>query len=137
MERAKALMVEHAIRHLPVLRGDQLVGILTERDVRLIETLDGVDPRLITVSDAMATEVYSVSPETPLEMVAAEMAEHKYGSAVVMRGPAIVGVFTTVDASRALAELLRSTGERDSKRLPEPPTPVGANGGASRRSASP
>jgi acetoin utilization protein AcuB len=33
------------------------------------------------------------------------MAEHKYGSAVVMEGNQVVGIFTTVDACRALAEL--------------------------------
>jgi acetoin utilization protein AcuB len=104
--RAKNLMQEHGIRHLPVLRGRQLVGMLTDRDVELVALLDDIDRRLVTVSDAMSTSVYSVAPETPLEAVAEEMASRKYGSAVVMRGHEVVGIFTTVDACRALASVL-------------------------------
>jgi acetoin utilization protein AcuB len=107
LARAKAVMLEHDIRHLPVLHGGRLVGMVTERDVNLVETLDDVDPRLVTVSDAMTTSVYAVTPETSLEQVASEMADRKYGSAIVMRGHEVVGIFTTVDACRALASLLR------------------------------
>jgi acetoin utilization protein AcuB len=107
LARAQAVMQEHGIRHLPVLHGGRLVGMVTDRDVQLVETLDEIDPQLVTVSDAMSQAVYSVSPETPLEMVASTMAEHKYGSAVVMRGRDVAGIFTTVDACRALASLLR------------------------------
>jgi acetoin utilization protein AcuB len=106
LARAESVMREHDIRHLPVLHGGHLVGIVTERDVRLVETLDDIDPGLITVSDAMSQSVYAVSPDTPLKTVAAEMAAHKYGAAVVMRGRDIVGIFTTVDACRALASLV-------------------------------
>jgi acetoin utilization protein AcuB len=47
-----------------------------------------------------------VGPRTSLAKVAATMAEHKYGSAVVMEKNRVVGMFTTVDALRALAETL-------------------------------
>ncbi len=107
LARANAVMQEHGIRHLPVLHGGRLAGIVTDRDVNLVETLDDVDPRLVTVSDAMSTSVYSVAPDTPLGQVAAEMAVHKYGSAVVMQSRDVVGIFTTVDACRALAALLQ------------------------------
>jgi acetoin utilization protein AcuB len=46
--------------------------------------------------------VYTVQPETPLLDVAAAMADHKYGCAVVTEGHHVVGIFTTVDALRAL-----------------------------------
>ncbi len=106
LARAKEVMREHDIRHLPVLHGGRLVGIVTDRDVHLVETLEDVDPRLITVSDAMSTSVYAVASDTPLREVAREMAKHKYGSAVVMRHHDVVGIFTTVDACRALANFL-------------------------------
>jgi acetoin utilization protein AcuB len=105
LSRAMAVMRDHGIRHLPVLHGGQLVGILSERDVRLVDTLQDVDPELVTVSDVMETEVYSVTPDTPLKRVVAEMAAHKYGSAIVMQGHAVVGIFTTVDACEALSGL--------------------------------
>ena len=108
LSRAHAMMGEHGIRHLPVLHGGKLMGMLTERDLRLVESLTGVDPTKVKVEDAMSTVVYSVAPETPLDEVVATMGEHKYGSAVVMQNQKVVGIFTTVDACRALAELLKT-----------------------------
>ena len=105
---AHAMMREHGIRHLPVLHGGALRGILTERDLRLVESLAGVDPTKVKVEDAMSTVVYSVAPETPLDEVVSTMGEHKYGSAVVMQNQKVVGIFTTVDVCRALAELLHT-----------------------------
>lgn len=106
LSRAHAAMSEHRIRHLPVLHGGHLVGMLTERDVALIETLKNVDPTKMTVEDAMSSEVYSVSPDSLLDEVATEMASKKYGSAVVLQNNHVVGILTTVDICRALAELL-------------------------------
>ncbi|HXU73485.1 MAG TPA: CBS domain-containing protein [Polyangia bacterium] len=99
------LMREHKIRHLPVLRGGRLVGILSERDVALISGLPTVDPAVVPVEDAMSEEVYTVAGDTPLDEVAATMAANKYGSALVVDPRNhIVGVFTTIDALHALAD---------------------------------
>ena len=103
---AHAMMREHAIRHLPVLHGGKLVGLVTERDARLVESLKDVDARQVTVEDAMSQAVYVVAPDAPLADVAHEMAAHKYGSAVIMDKGKVVGIFTTVDACRALSALL-------------------------------
>lgn len=108
LSRAHTMMREHGIRHLPVLHGGKLMGILTDRDLRLVESLAGVDPTKVTVEDAMSTFVYAVSPETPLDEVVGTMGEAKYGSAVVMQNDKVVGIFTTVDACRAFAELLQT-----------------------------
>lgn len=107
LSRAHKMMRDHHIRHLPVLQGGKLIGILTDRDLHLIETLRDVDPEAVTVEDAMSQMPYSVKPETPLDEVAAEMADHKYGCAVILQNDKVVGVLTTVDICRALAELLR------------------------------
>jgi acetoin utilization protein AcuB len=96
------------IRHLPVLEGGKLVGILSQRDALLVETLRDVDPAKVAVEDAMTIDVYLVSPDTPLGEVASAMAEHKYGCAVVMSGTLLAGIFTTVDALRALMVLAQS-----------------------------
>jgi acetoin utilization protein AcuB len=106
------MMRDNRIRHLPVLHGGKLVGVITDRDIHLIETLSDVEPTLVTVSDAMTASVYAVNPETPLEEVAQRMAEHKYGSAVVIERGKVVGIFTTVDACRALASRLASPPDR-------------------------
>jgi acetoin utilization protein AcuB len=102
---ASELMRKHKIRHLPVLRGGSIVGILSQRDVALISGLPQVDPAEVPVEDAMSEEVYSVRPETPLAEVAATMAAHKYGAALVVgERDRVVGVFTTIDALHALAD---------------------------------
>ena len=108
LARAHALMREHRIRHLPVLDGGQLVGVLSDRDLHLIETLKDVDPQLLLVDEAMSTEVFAVSPDAPLDDVSRSMAEHKYGCAVVLQNHHVVGIFTTVDVCRALSELLQT-----------------------------
>lgn len=104
---AHQMMREHRIRHLPVLAGGRLVGLLSERDLALIETLHSVDPDITLAEEAMTQAPYAVASDTPLDEVAATMAEQRYGSAVVMDHDKIVGVFTTTDALQALVELLR------------------------------
>lgn len=104
---AHQLMRQKDIRHLPVLRGGQIVGVVSVRDLHLVETFPGVDEDQILVEEAMSQDVYAVSRHTPLADVAREMASRKLGSAVVLEGKKVVGVFTTVDALRALADCLR------------------------------
>ncbi len=112
ISRAHAVMREHRIRHLPVLSGGRLMGVVSERDLHIMETIAGVDPRQVGVNEAMSTVVYAVPPETPLDEVAREMAEHRYGCVVVMEHERVVGIFTTVDLARALAELLHGRPHR-------------------------
>lgn len=101
---AHRMMREHRIRHLPVLDGSKLVGLVSDRDLHLAETLQDVDSERVPVEDAMTPSPYAIAPSTPVAVVAREMADHKFGSAVVMEGSKIVGVFTATDALHALAE---------------------------------
>lgn len=106
LERAHAVMRAYRVRHLPVLRGGALVGIVSQRDLMLIETLPGVRPGEVPVEDAMTTDVYLVGPRTPVAVVATRMADRKLGSAIVVEDGRVVGVFTVTDACRALARLM-------------------------------
>lgn len=108
LEVAHKMLREYQIRHLPVLEGGKLLGILSDRDLNLIESLKDVDPSKVLVEEAMSQEVYSVSPDASLDEVVLEMASKKYGSAVVMQNNKVVGIFTTVDALRTLGELLHT-----------------------------
>jgi len=102
------MMREHNIRHLPVLRGAKIVGLVSDRDLNTLETLKDVDPHKVLVSEAMTEDPYLVSPDAALDEVVSTMADRKYGSAVVMQHDKVVGIFTTVDACRAFADLLHS-----------------------------
>ncbi len=108
MSVAHRLMREQHIRHLPVLHQGKLVGVVTDRDLRLVETLSDVDPTKVAVSEAMTPEPYVVSPDAELDEVVSMMAAKKYGSAVISDNGKVVGIFTTVDACSAFAELLNT-----------------------------
>lgn len=112
LSRAHVMMREHGIRHLPVLVGGKLQGIVSDRDLAMVESLRDVDPTMVTVEEAMSPVLYTVAVDTPLDEVAAHMAEHKLGSALVLRAGKLAGVFTAVDGLRALAEVLRGQAKR-------------------------
>lgn len=109
---AHALMRGHRIRHLPVLRKGRVAGIVTQRDLMLMETLPDVNPAEVPVEEAMGRDVYVVSPQTPLAEVAQAMADRRLGSAVVMDLDLVVGMFTVTDACRALAQQLSAPRRR-------------------------
>lgn len=103
---AYRLMREYRIRHLPVLDGAKLVGMLSQRDLHFMATLRDVDPEKLAVGEAMSQDTYAVSPRRSVREVTADMADHRYGSAVIVDNDRVIGIFTTVDAMRALSLLL-------------------------------
>ena len=105
---ARSLMREHEVRHLPVVDGNELVGVITDRDIKLFlgPELGSPDPRNVTVEDAYQEECFVVELNTPLDVVAREMADRHIGSALVTRNGKLAGVFTVTDACRCLSELL-------------------------------
>jgi CBS domain-containing protein len=110
LESASLQMREHRVRHLPVLEGGKLLGVLSQRDVLLIESLPDVDPAVVTVEEAMSAQPYAVEPDAELGAVLRMMAEHKYGAAVVMEHGKVAGIFTTIDALTLLADLIDPAG---------------------------
>jgi acetoin utilization protein AcuB len=107
LPEAHGLMRAHDVRHLPVVEGGKVVGMVSERDLYLLERLIGGDPET-TIEDAMTSHVFAVSCEEAVDAVVEVMAEHKYGSAVILdRGGGVAGIFTTVDGMRMLASVLQ------------------------------
>jgi len=107
LAEAHRIMREAKVRHLPVLDKGRLVGIVTQRDLYLLETLAELDIDAINVDEAMTESPFIVTGDTALDEVAQTMAEHKYGSVVVMGREGVEGIFTTSDACRVLADLLQ------------------------------
>ena len=100
---AHRLMKEEKVRHLPVVDGTALVGLVSERDLLRLEAAVDVDRKRDPVRAAMSTPVFWVLPETPLPVVARQMRDRAIGSAVVVSEGSVVGIFTTSDALDALA----------------------------------
>ncbi len=99
------LMKKTGARHLPVLDGDKLVGVVSERGLYRLETVANIDRAKDPVGDAM-TAAYSVQRGTLLDEVAGEMARRKAGVAIVLDGTRVIGIFSTTDALQALAAVL-------------------------------
>lgn len=108
LSQASEFMRKLHLRHLPVLKGGELVGILTDRDIKLAMSFKDVDSNSMTVEEALTPDPYFTSPTAPLNEVVANMAEHKYGCALVVDHGKLVGIFTETDAYKALAELLET-----------------------------
>ena len=105
---AEQTMRDKGVRHLPVTENGRLVGLLSQRNVRAaLLTRAGA---AFLAKDAMVPDPFVTTADTPLDVVANTMAEDKYGSVVLMDSQKnILGIFTTVDACRALRQLLQDT----------------------------
>ncbi len=109
LEDAHRLMRQYHFRHLPVTSGGAIVGVLTDRDIKLILGPDfgSPDERELKVRDAYVEKLCVVPASTPVAKVARVMADNRIGSAIVTKNGKLVGIFTVTDACRALAEVLR------------------------------
>jgi acetoin utilization protein AcuB len=106
LKKAIEMMREHRIRHLPVMRGGRLEGVLTDRDIKLAASFQGAAE--MRVDDVMSPDAFAVSPKAGINDVAAEMAERKYGCAVVVDNGKVVGIFTATDGMRVLADVVKN-----------------------------
>lgn len=108
---ARKLMLEKHVHHLPVTDGSRLAGIVTDRDIKLLlgPEIGSPDPRELTVEDAYVADGFAVDLETPLVDVLAIMIERHLGAALVTGHGRLAGIFTAMDACRALHDHLKET----------------------------
>jgi acetoin utilization protein AcuB len=108
VKAARELMRRRGVRHLPVMKNGKLVGLVSERDLLMAAEL--AEPRKrVEVREVMAADPYAVRAEAP--------SRRRLGSAVVLDGKRVVGVLTTVDALRALADVLQGRFARTEQEL--------------------
>ena len=101
---ARELMQEHRLPCVPVVDGRRLVGLIAERELGAVASF--ADAAEMTVEEIMSPPPYVVAAGAPLVSVAADMAELRVATAVVVRAHRVVGIFTAADAVRALASML-------------------------------
>lgn len=107
----RRLMEAHGIRHLPIVRGGTVVGVISDRDARLVAGLDFEQKLQVRAADIMAPDPLTVSAATPLDEVAYAMSDKKIGSVIVNdENGRFLGIFTVTDALNALIEIARGGG---------------------------
>lgn len=102
LDKAAATMREHSFRHLPVMQGNRLVGLLSLHDINRVEALQQVDASRITVAEAMTPEPFVCGPNEELRDVATKMVQAHIGSVIVQENGEVLGIFTAQDALRCL-----------------------------------
>ncbi|RTI05381.1 acetoin dehydrogenase [Thermus scotoductus] len=108
LEEAYRLLLEKGIRHLPVMEEGRLVGIITDRDIRLATSHlnpKGPCPGCAQVGEVMTREVVTAHPLDPVEEAARVMRERKIGCLPVLEDGALVGIVTGIDLLDALLKL--------------------------------
>jgi CBS domain-containing protein len=113
---AEALMEAHRIRHLPVVAKNLLVGMITDRDIRLASMpRPRKEPKrsdallqLIRVEQLMTRDLVTVTPVTPIGEAARLMLEQRLGAMPVLESERLVGIISQGDLLKALLALLKS-----------------------------
>ncbi|MBX2814033.1 MAG: CBS domain-containing protein [Myxococcales bacterium] len=104
---ARELMQTYHIRHLPVVENECLRGVVVIADLYTAETVVEVNTDKTLVDQLMVTEHLTVEPTMLLVDVVEAMAERHLGFALVATDNRLEGIFTTTDACRTLALMLR------------------------------
>ena len=109
VETLANLMRKNGVRHLPILKGDKVVGIVSDRDVKLVEGLDVKDRAQVLARHIMSPDPITVHASSTLDHVAFEMSKRKIGSVIVTaESGKFLGIFTSTDALNALIEIVRA-----------------------------
>jgi CBS domain-containing protein len=109
-DAARAMDAEQ-IRHIPVMRGARMTGIVSRSDILAARLLHGSSLDTMPLEKICQTEVLTVPPTMTLDEVAEKMLARRVGSVVVMDGGFIVGIFTATDALRFLCDWFGPTGD--------------------------
>jgi acetoin utilization protein AcuB len=97
-DEARALLRKHRIRQLPVLNGERLAGIVTDRDLR-----SALDPHR-TVGDLMPAKLAVIRPDASVDEAARLLRTHKIGALPVVEGRKLVGILSVSDVLDAFVE---------------------------------
>lgn len=111
---AWAVCREHRIRHLPIVDGGRLIGLVSDRDLRDVSPPRGdreADTlRWVRVGDMMTRDLATIHPLDTVDHAAREIYDRKIGCLPVVDEGALVGIVTSSDMMRTLVELVGAHG---------------------------
>ncbi len=110
------LLRQHQIRHLPIVEEGKLVGIVTDRDIRLVfpsaltsgrreqDPHDALEK--VAVREIMTGQVVTVAPESSIANVTRLLLERRIGGLPVVQGSRLVGIITKTDILAAFVDVV-------------------------------
>lgn len=110
LSHAEALFKKHRIRHLPVVEGEHIVGMLSFNDLLRISFADAVEDDeeeiettvydMFSIEHVMTKKVVSVSPETSIREVATIFTQNEFHALPIVSHDNLIGIVTTTDVIR-------------------------------------
>jgi CBS domain-containing protein len=97
---AARTMAKADVGPIPVVDGERLVGILTDRDIVVRVVAEGRDPQATTVGEVASTGLTTVSPDEDLDQVLQLLAEQRVRRLPVVEGEKLVGIVAQADIAR-------------------------------------
>jgi acetoin utilization protein AcuB len=106
---ANALMEQRNIRHFPIMEDSRLIGIISDRDIRLVGSEHPKAPEGVRLKDSvrkiMIAEVITAHPLEPIEEAAKVLQLEKIGAMPVVQDGELLGIVTAIDFLDALTRM--------------------------------
>ena len=112
LSKAESLFKEFKIRHIPVVSGNRILGMLSYTDLVRISFVDAVDDddevvdttvyNLFTLEQVMTKNLVTITPETTIKETAEILASREFHALPVCNGDLLVGIVTTTDLIKYL-----------------------------------
>lgn len=114
LSHAETLFKKNKIRHLPVVEGEHIVGILSYNDLMRISFVDATDDDgetvettvydMFSIEHVMTKKVISIQPDTNIKEVAKIFTEKEFHALPVVENDNLVGIVTTTDVIKYLLD---------------------------------
>ncbi|MEQ8909833.1 MAG: CBS domain-containing protein [Vicingaceae bacterium] len=99
------LLEEHNIRHIPVVSGEAVIGMISKTDLQKISFVSSINEEevgtsmynMLSIEQVMSKTLETVDPKTTIYEVAQLLAEHEFHALPVVENNKLVGMVTTTD----------------------------------------